>query len=89
MKNQYFGDRRDLFKYDLLLDVVESHGANRLTFVPMLTPNDDSGEGRLTQSDSRGRRVAVFEFLKGSLESGTRDAVSTSMQCRPNTWPDR
>jgi hypothetical protein len=73
VKNQYFADRRDLFKWDVLLDVVESHGANSLTYVPMLTPNDDSGEGRLTQSDGRERRVAVFEFLKGSLESGTRD----------------
>ncbi len=73
MKNQYFGDRRDLFKYDLLLDLVDSHGAKRLTFVPMLTPDDDSTEGRLTQADSRGRRRVLFDFLKGCLDSGQRD----------------
>ena len=26
MKNQYFGDKRDLFKFDLLLDLMASGG---------------------------------------------------------------
>jgi hypothetical protein len=73
VKNQYFADRRDLFKYDLLLDLVESHGANRLTFVPMLTPDEDSGEGRLTRAAGRGRRELLYEFLTAHLESGQRD----------------
>lgn len=73
MKNQYFGDRRDLFKYDLLLDLVKGHGSGRLTFVPMLTPNDDSGEGQLTQADSRGRRKVLYDFLKACLDNGQRD----------------
>jgi hypothetical protein len=73
VKNQYFGDRRDLFKYDLLLDLVEAHGAGRLTFVPMLTPPDESGEGRLTPSDCRSRRPVLYEFLRASIASGQRD----------------
>jgi hypothetical protein len=73
MKNQYFGDRRDLFKYDLLLDLIQVHGAWRLTFVPMLTPPDESGEGRLTQADSRNRRAAVYDFLQACVASGQRD----------------
>jgi hypothetical protein len=42
MKNQYFADRRHLFKYDLLLDVLADVPAlaRRLTYVPMLTPDD-------------------------------------------------
>lgn len=39
----------------------------------MLTPNDDSGQGRLTLADSRGRRQVLYEFLKGCLELGQRD----------------
>src|SRR5215471_3172019 len=73
VKNQYFGDRRDLLKYDLLLTLVESHGAGRLTFIPMLTPNDDSREGRLSQTDRRGHRAALFDFLKESIARGDRD----------------
>ena len=46
MKNQYFADRRHLFKYDLLLDVLADVPALalRLTYVPMLTPDDPLGE---------------------------------------------
>jgi hypothetical protein len=73
VKNQYFGDRRDLFKYDLLLDLVEAHGAGRLTFIPMLTPPDNSGQGRLSQSDCRNRRPVLYEFLQASVASGQRD----------------
>ena len=37
MKHQYFADRRDLFKYDLLLDILAAvPSLERLTFVPML-----------------------------------------------------
>jgi hypothetical protein len=48
MKNQYFGDRRHLLKYDLLADLAGRLPDSRLVSIPMLTPNDDSGEGGLT-----------------------------------------
>lgn len=73
MKNQYFADRRDLFKYDLLLDLVEAHGGRRLTYVPMLTPNDGSSEGKLSQADCRNRKRDVFEFLKSCADNEQRD----------------
>ena len=73
MKNQYFADRRDLFKYDLLLDLVEAHGGRRLTYVPMLTPNDGSSEGKLSQADCRNRRRDVFDFLKSCLDNEQRN----------------
>ena len=38
MKNQFFGDNRDLFKYDLILSVVKGVDQIRqFTFIPMLT----------------------------------------------------
>jgi hypothetical protein len=73
MKNQYFGDRRDFFKYDLLLDLVESQGSRRLTFVPMLTPNDGTPEGELTRYDCAGRRNLLYELLRTAVASNKRD----------------
>jgi len=46
MKNQYFGDIRDLFKYDLIQNIVaQSKILKRCIWVPMLTPNDESLHG--------------------------------------------
>ena len=41
MKNQYFGDNKDLFKYDLVMRIFQDHLVNRFTFIPMLTETDD------------------------------------------------
>lgn len=46
MKNQYFGDLRDLFKYDLILHILDRIDyLQQLTFIPMLTKNDSRNEG--------------------------------------------
>ena len=46
MKDQYFGDDRDVFKYDLARTLVDGvPSLHRFTFIPMLTPPDDSGHG--------------------------------------------
>lgn len=39
----------------------------------MLTPDDESGEGRLRQSDCRGRRRGLWQFFKESIDSDQRD----------------
>jgi len=46
LKNQYFGDIRDLFKYDLVTELIENIAAlDQFTFVPMLTEDDGKGDG--------------------------------------------
>lgn len=46
MKNQYFGDIRDLFKYDLIQNIVgQSKTLERCIWVPMLTDNDQRRDG--------------------------------------------
>ncbi len=37
MKNQYFGDNRDLFKYDLIQYIMDRDLVSSFTFIPMLT----------------------------------------------------
>ncbi|KAB2948264.1 MAG: hypothetical protein OIN84_03210 [Candidatus Methanoperedens sp.] len=46
MKNQYFGDIRDLFKYDLILRICKENAlTERVLFIPMLTKNDGKLDG--------------------------------------------
>ena len=49
VKNQYFGDKRDLFKYDIIARIIttESFFLRQFLFIPMLTPNDSSWDGEL------------------------------------------
>ncbi|MCJ2670040.1 MAG: hypothetical protein LN416_05970, partial [Candidatus Thermoplasmatota archaeon] len=48
MKNQYFGDTRDLFKYDLVLELLLGTELRRFTFIPMLTRDEESSDGGKT-----------------------------------------
>lgn len=74
MKNQYFADRRDFFKYDLLLELSEGLGFIRqLTFIPMLTPDDGSGDGQLKGYPPGARRQDLYCFLQECLARGVRD----------------
>src|SRR5687768_13727041 len=74
MKNQYFANGRDLFKYDLLLDVLAGvPELRRLTFIPMLTPNDASSEGNRLLRVAPSRRPDLLNFLNQCLRDGRRD----------------
>ena len=54
MKNQYFGDIRDLFKYDLIQEIMErSPGLKQVTFIPMLTENDNQSDGNRRGIDDK------------------------------------
>ncbi|MCD0459555.1 hypothetical protein [Roseiconus lacunae] len=74
MKNQYFGDQRDFMKYDLLMEVVETTpGVCRLTNVPMLTPNDETGEGNVTDFIEGNRRSDLYHYMRYCLARGDRN----------------
>lgn len=48
MKNQYFGDRRDYFKYDVLEQLAtDVNDLQQLTCLWMLTPPDGTGQGHV------------------------------------------
>jgi len=78
VKNQYFGDTRDLFKYDLALHIIEGIWSIRaLTFVPMLTPDDGSRQGSRTDH-RKGRQATGNPGLSTGLQgaSGTGNGIS-------------
>jgi hypothetical protein len=72
MKDQYFADRRDFLKYELLLDLAEQVPPRRLLSVLMLTPDDGSAEGNVVSYTPGLRRPELHAFLRDCLGVGTR-----------------
>ncbi len=69
MKNQYFGDIRDLFKYDLIQYLITNISfLNNLYFIPLLTEDDSSSEGNITNY-----KRAIAGYLNNDLISFLRD----------------
>ncbi len=72
MKNQYFGDRNDFFKYDLVLELIErSEFLNTFTFIPMLTENDETNDGKYIYYDYS-RRPDLGRFLRKCIVHSNR-----------------
>ena len=70
MKNQYFGDNKDLFTYDLIMQIMQGGLVENFAFIPMLTSNDGTGHGK--KSDRARARVGtknkeLVSFLDGCL----------------------
>ena len=76
MKNQYFGDTRDLFTYDLAIELLLTTPLKRYTFIPMLTPDDNPKEGQRTNFHRRHAgymRKDLVDFLQRCVSRGERD----------------
>jgi hypothetical protein len=73
MKNQYFGDKRDYFKYDVLERLAaDMPDVQQLTCVWMLTPPDTTGQGRVPfVADAELPELTAF--FRSRLDSGDRD----------------
>jgi len=73
MKNQYFADQNDFFKYDLLLFLAEQlAGIERLSVIWMLTGDDNSQDGGKTHYQRGTGEVGLYHFLNNALAEGTR-----------------
>jgi hypothetical protein len=74
MKNQYFADKRDFFKWDFLEDLLAGcPGLATFVNVVMLTPPDDSREGNLKGYACGDRREPLFRFLQECLANGKQN----------------
>lgn len=72
MKDQYFGDARDYFKYESLEELWASvSGLRRLVCIWMLTPPDDSGQGDV-RFVTRQELPALTTFLSQHIDAGDR-----------------
>jgi hypothetical protein len=74
MKNQYFGDKNDFFKYDLVLDILQGVPTlNGFTLIRMLTPDDDTNQGRRVNFPQGARRADLFHFFRDHVSLEHRD----------------
>ena len=76
MKNQYFGDNKDLFTYDLILQILHAGLVEHFTFIPMLTSNDDKGHGEKYSRDKAKagtENKELMRFLDECVKEGRRD----------------
>lgn len=78
MKNQYFGDKNDFFKYDFVLTLMENIiQIKTFTFIPMLTENDESDDGTLVNYTGN-RRKDLEIFLKKCVINKEREVSKLS-----------
>ena len=79
MKNQYFGDVRDLFKYDLILQIIQETALiHRFLFIPMLTENDNRGEGHkidYSKAKAGTRNKELKTYLKNCVNENRRNII--------------
>ena len=76
MKNQYFGDNKDLFTYDLIFQIMRAGLTGHFTFIPMLTRNDDKRHGQKLSRDKAGagaKNTELTAFLDTCVREGRRN----------------
>ena len=72
MKDQYFGDERDYFKYDLIIDLATCLQIPRFTNIVMLTPPDKSSDGKFIKYRPGIRNRDLYKFLQASARKKCR-----------------
>jgi hypothetical protein len=71
MNRQFFGDTRDLFKYDLVRHIMKALPVfDSFTFIPMLTEDENSDKGKKSKTRDLEKAVKV-----GKAGSQNRDLV--------------
>jgi len=91
VKNQYFGDNRDLFKYDLALTLVQAvPSLQRFTFIPMLTHQDGSGQGDVIERHKKApgyKNKKLRDFLDECVVTNQRDVKEIKQYFNENRVP--
>ena len=74
MKNQYFGDSRDFYKYDLLLKLMGCGlGFEQLVMGWWLTPDDQSTDGEIRDYELGARDKELHDWLQTQHHRPHRD----------------
>jgi hypothetical protein len=76
LKNQYFGDNRDLLKFDLVFQIVKEGLADRFTYIPMLTADGaEAPEPEIRRCESSGgvKNAVLVDFLDKAIINEKRN----------------
>jgi len=88
MKNKYFGDTRDLFKYDLILRITQGVvSIHRFLFIPMLTSDDDSSDGsktNYTKAKAGTQNKELMTYLKDCVNRNRRNIMEIEPYFKSN-----
>jgi hypothetical protein len=68
MKNQYFGDNRDLFKYDLVCRLLNSGLVDQFLFIMMLTEDEQINR---SQAKAGINNNSLISFLDGCIKKSS------------------
>jgi len=75
LKDQYFGDSRDLFKYDVVLELLLETPIRQFTFIPMRTAraaNRHGGKTDYSRAKAGTRRTELARFLQACIRDDRR-----------------
>lgn len=92
MKNQYFGDIRDLFKYDLIFELLFRSDLNHFTFIPMLTENElntHGGKINYTMAKAGTKRELLLRFLEKCVKGNRRDIIELEKLFGSRSFPKK
>jgi len=87
MKNQYFGDNRDLLKLDLVFQIMKNGLVDRFTYIPMLTADSDqTEEPHICRYEAAGgtQNKALMDFLDKSIINEKRNIGELELFFRQN-----
>ena len=76
MKNQSFGDNKNLFAYDLIYQIMQTGLVNHFTFIPMLTENDHKKDGEKSNREKAKvgtKNGELMGFLNSCIKHGRKD----------------
>ena len=76
MKNQSFGDNKNLFAYDPIYQIMQTGMVNHFTFIPMLTENDNKKEGEKSNREKPKveiKKGVLMGFLNSCIKHGRKD----------------
>lgn len=76
MKNQYFGDVRDLFKFDLIEYILKSNNeVGNFLYIPMLTKPDNKKHGKkrdYCKGKAGNKNYSLMRFLDENKNNGIK-----------------
>ncbi|MDD4860008.1 MAG: hypothetical protein PHR56_07380 [Dehalococcoidales bacterium] len=77
MKNQYFGDNRDLFKFDLAEQILKAGLVKGFTYIPMLTADSAAANRVYDRSKAKAgtKNKKLVSFLDKCAGSGKKNIV--------------